>query len=1178
MSIQHKKFTELHDISLSAKETALKLKNDMFQTQQGLNLNEYELFKNINDVKNKNYSINLLSDSKQIESFIDNTERDNSDIAFTSRLAFNGANTLSSSSVLSFVKNSKVEVSQTNFVSINEKFDTDYTINFIDDEFCTVKVNMDSVDKFLTFNTDPGVDLRGLNNVTISLSNHLFNYSFDKPNGFLQLSKTHNSKKYILAPAASLSAVEASWIGLQSDAASISNSSIIKTIDYDINDNLKYNTINNFIFHDINNFNKTQSISVTGDKSNYVSYFLPENFELEDGVFKNELRFFNTQNQISNNYNVNSLLPFKDTTQQRKYNNILNLETKEKSVENLKLGYTFYTKEYEFQPDKYTKFTLHEDIFPYSRLNVNDSNLSDNGAFAGSSPYFSDKIFKVQVSDDININETSKEIPLIRESNDFNIILEQGGRILLNFLSDQFTNDGSILCSWLSGNNYEKGVWYDRYYYPRKTNYTTALTGSTTQSFEHISLAKQFFESNGIKDTYYDVKSNLTFEPKKTYFYQRIGNNYIKNVLNARDDKLLKNTFNLTFTGKKLDTDIFNLNDPAFDKFNLFNTEKSFSVSFDVSQDGLSSLDTFNLLGNYYKDGISLLNNFYFTPFCIIPQGNELYFFDREFNLLKKNTYPELSAGDIHNVGIKDVLFLEQNNNIAIIGDNKVILTSFMGDKIDEITDNDFSDDLSQYRDRIVSGYNKAYILKNNSNSTLFTDGLIELNLNNLTFSGADSSAFSTVSSIVQTSSGIKGLQGFKGKQLTDNVGVSLNRNNNIIFFDNFDGSTFSNPICAINSHIYDINTYENELFVQTFNTSTNKGEIRRYNSERSLLSTYNLNVSAVSGFSLEFMSDNREVKLLSFSKRSDQFLTVDKFNLNNALSSTFNLPISSVILSGGDINGVKSNNVNIVGFNNLYTKYKDIQGKFHLKTNFDSFNKLKLQKDSWSVTSLVQNNSAWNIPSGEDPNNVMQWNTFFLTSSGEEEINQEIFTNIDIGNKIKFNLLLNFHLDDGIIDVYIDGERINQISFPSNIKSIDRLLYPDLYFNIPLVDNEPVTKILNNNDFYSSGASISNLRIYSDYLSKDFIKFVTLDRDNIDKLVFDIPCGMRNNYEEFDNLYSYNVPGFKNNTLKIYIRNAEINENSKEKLIDFLTSKLTNALPANIDKIVYDLDINYNK
>mgnify|MGYP003109177010 CR=1 FL=1 len=1186
MSIQHKSYSELYEISLSAKETALQLNNKKFETQQGLKLNEYEIFKNIYDVKNKNYSVNLLTDNKKINSFLTPFNKETQRYAINSRIAFfGGSQSLSASQVLEYIPNSKVEVSPiglTNLSFINNNF----TINFIDDEVCTVKANMDSRDKFLVINasSDPHneLDLRGLNNEIITLSSHHFNYSIDD-NGFFQLGKKLTDDLLILGSSVgTISAFSTHSSSYASDAAriNVSNSAIIKLIDYKKDDKVKYNNLNNFIFYDIDNRKNTLTSSITGDINNYISYYLPENFELEDNIYKNELRFFNTQNQISNNYNINNLLPFKNSTQQRKYTNILNLQTKEKEQDNLKLGYTFYTKEFEFTPDKYTKFTLHDNLYPYTRINVNDSSLSDNGALAGSSPYFSDKIFKLLADSDINIKNTNNITKLVKEENDFNIILEQGGDLLFNFTEDKFENDGTILCSWLSGNDYEKGMWYDRYYNPQKTNYTKALTGNTIQTFEHKSLAEQFFNDQTIDDIYYDVKSNLTFEPKKTYYYQRIGNNYISSIIDASKSKLLKSSFNLTFTGTKIDTDIFNLKSYAYDKFNLFNTEKSFSIGFDVTQDALSSLDTYNLLGNYYKDGISLLNNFYFTPFVIIPQGNELFFFDGDFNLLKKNSYPDLTV-DANGVGIKDVLFLEQNNSIVIVGNNKVISTNFIGVQTNQASNVagglKFIPDLGEYRNRIVADYGKAYILKNRSSSTLFTNGVIELNLNNLSFSGHDDSALQSGNSLVTTASGLKPLQGYKGKKINDDVGASINLNKNEIIFQNIgDGSSFSNSITANNSTIYDINTFEDNLYVQAFDDTTKKGKILRYTSDRQLLSTYTLNTSAVSGFSLEFFNDNREIKLLSFAKRSDQFLTVDKFTLNEPISSTFNLNLSSVILSGGDEQGATTNNVNLVSFNNLYNKYKDKQGKFHLKTSLDTFTQLKLQKDLWNVSSLVQNNSAWNVPTS-DPS-VMNWNTHFITASGEEKIADETFTNIDIGDKIKFNIILNFNLDNGVIEVYIDGKKLNEINFSPNIEVINKLLYPDFYFNIPLIDETPISNIIDTNSFYSEGASINNLKIYSDFLSNDFIKFINLENKSIDKLVFDIPCGMRNNMEEFNNLYNYNVPGFKNNTLKVYIRNAEINENSKEKLIDFLTNKLSNSLPTNIDKIIYDLDINYNK
>ena len=112
MSIQHKSYSELYEISLSAKETALQLNNTKFETQQGLKLNEYEIFKNIYDVKNKNYSVNLITDNKKIENFLTPFEKETEKYPISTRLAFfGGFETLSGAQVLEYTPNSKVEVS-----------------------------------------------------------------------------------------------------------------------------------------------------------------------------------------------------------------------------------------------------------------------------------------------------------------------------------------------------------------------------------------------------------------------------------------------------------------------------------------------------------------------------------------------------------------------------------------------------------------------------------------------------------------------------------------------------------------------------------------------------------------------------------------------------------------------------------------------------------------------------------------------------------------------------------------------------------------------------------------------------------------------------------------------------------------------------------------------------------
>ena len=59
------------------------------------------------------------------------------------------------------------------------------------------------------------------------------------------------------------------------------------------------------------------------------------------------------------------------------------------------------------------------------------------------------------------------------------------------------------------------------------------------------------------------------------------------------------------------------------------------------------------------------------------------------------------------------------------------------------------------------------------------------------------------------------------------------------------------------------------------------------------------------------------------------------------------------------------------------------------------------------------------------------------------------------------------------------------------------------------------------------------------------------------------------------NNIYNVNLPGIKNNNVKIYVKNANLSKNDQEKFQKFLNNKLKRVLPSNIDTIKYDFDIN---
>jgi hypothetical protein len=170
-----------------------------------------------------------------------------------------------------------------------------------------------------------------------------------------------------------------------------------------------------------------------------------------------------------------------------------------------------------------------------------------------------------------------------------------------------------------------------------------------------------------------------------------------------------------------------------------------------------------------------------------LQQDNKIYVYDNNFNLLKTNTYDDVTT-------INDVLYLEQTNNIILVCNDRLIETTVTGEiKNQIIGDETVQEFLKLYRNRIIVDYNKGYFLKNDINigSSTF-NGLYELNLNNMTLSSADNSSLSGGNSLVNTTSGLKVLSGFNGKPLTDDIGVSISEDRNLIYFQNLNDLTIS--------------------------------------------------------------------------------------------------------------------------------------------------------------------------------------------------------------------------------------------------------------------------------------------------------------------------------------------------------------------------------------------------
>lgn len=147
------------------------------------------------------------------------------------------------------------------------------------------------------------------------------------------------------------------------------------------------------------------------------------------------------------------------------------------------------------------------------QISISDSGLIESGAIPGSTPYNSDKIFK--------------------KNADYKNFIHWGD-------SQQIfgCDDGTWLCSWLSGSNgatlsgMEDSIWVDRWYDPSKLTESGALTIGYNQ--------KTLNEKSPI---FFDIPSEMTFDPGVYYYYMRNGTVAFKKITD---------TFNISNTALRL--------------------------------------------------------------------------------------------------------------------------------------------------------------------------------------------------------------------------------------------------------------------------------------------------------------------------------------------------------------------------------------------------------------------------------------------------------------------------------------------------------------------------------------------------------------------------------------------------------------------------------------------------
>ncbi|MDB4396183.1 hypothetical protein N9Z65_01060 [bacterium] len=591
--------------------------------EQGLNINTIDALAGAYDSKINNYSSLYLTGKKKLDSLI-SLSANNADgvTSFVTRIGFDQPGSDPKKYLYIFKSNQSQTNAQkalgiqplnrTGLLPNNYFFE----VEALNNNLCRIKHNNGLFDYYLNYNTDRNkfVFYQSTDNYKniIQEQGDVFRYILDN-DGYLQLFKfvdnvlnivTLKEDQLILAPlvAGSLN-------------RGINN---LMHIDYTLDQNVKginksfvsynNNTSTNLIVNTNNSsFNEDGQYVFTTVYNTISAESLPINYFSLD-TNRSDFNYINRGSNMIDSSNGLGHDP-------REYYNLNTGHHQEKGLDKINLNYSFYDKDIFIENGTDTFFIAPSTIYPYDKLNINDTQFVNNGAFAGPTPAMSDRI-------------------LIKRHN-----------------TTQYDN-GRYLCTWLSGGGLgQAGVWVDRFYYPDNISKLAALSAKPTYSisFNDSADTLTYNTSKAIldKEKFFDKLSDAAIEPNVEIKYQRVGNSDIRQIVES--SLPLISSFDSYFTSKtvrgetenfctEVDTNQLTFNGDKYCVFNVSDSvddTKNFSLNFDMYLDPANKYG-FQLLGNNTNYGFGIFQDQTVTPFIHIVSDKTLYILNTDFALLNK--------------------------------------------------------------------------------------------------------------------------------------------------------------------------------------------------------------------------------------------------------------------------------------------------------------------------------------------------------------------------------------------------------------------------------------------------------------------------------------------------------------------------------------------------------------
>lgn len=618
-----------------------KYKQSLTVYEQGFTFNEINALAETYDSSINNYTSQYLTGYKKLEDFIIPARKDSTLRTITTPLILNNLTDTSVPKVITLNR----ELDNSTYLTILDTVDFGNNGSFFELDIFSEKYLR------ILHNTGAGyyvLSARDVNNVKFGTDVSLVTSDFEKEgdvfrylldsSGYLQLYKYYADGIYILT-------LSGSNLVLTNTIYGISNRSDTLFKVYYNFESIEPKLRSSWVSYTPIKISTLSINNAKSDTNKLNQYLLHTNYNEIDSTFTlNHIALNNNRSEkgfIKRGTSLVTGSEYLPDTTFREYTTLRTGNDQEKGDDHISLTYVWYDKDIQIKNGTDTYFTAPSSIYPYEKLNINDTKFTQNGSIASVSPILADKVRCLRTT------------------------------------TKTFQN-GRYLCTWLSGGSIDTvGIWVDRYYYPDRISKNDALSALPVYGpsfYDPIDALS--YPSRATSSFIFDKKSDLTIEPNAKYVYSRVGTKDIQSTITNLTPIISNftqyysiNNVAIPYGGNSITYDGSRYN--KFDIKNSINCTSQFTISFDLYVD--PDADYGYSIANSNRE-FSIQSDKKVTPFIILYQDKLIYIYNTDYVLIKTVSF---------DTDVKEVIYTDPIDDFFVICNNGLLYkVNSLGNKL----------------------------------------------------------------------------------------------------------------------------------------------------------------------------------------------------------------------------------------------------------------------------------------------------------------------------------------------------------------------------------------------------------------------------------------------------------------------------------------------------------------